>query len=168
MKSNLKLCPPPTSFRPANNVQAAYITSSPPYARRRVYTGRRLQGVKYEKKVHEYLLAIDEEYIPGPWIKFFAEGKWRYCQPDGFRISLSEGRITLVEIKYQHTSDAWWQLKYLYEPVLRKLFPEDLWEFDFVEIVKWFDPLTRFPCETHLVADPFRKSEDFKVHIWKP
>ena len=74
-----------------------------------------------------------------------------------------------MEIKYQHTSDAWWQVMKLYYPVLRNVFPEDLWYYRMCEVVKWFDPAIRFPTETRLTPDPAELHDgDFGVHIWKP
>lgn len=161
-------CPPPVQFRAAGDVLAARIASIPPFVRKQKYTGRRLDGIKYEKKVQAHLSLTDENYIPGFWLHFLSAGQWKWCQPDGIRFDLDSGRITVVEVKYRHTSDAWWQTKKLYYPVLRAIFPESLWSFDFCEVVKWFDPSIKFPEEIRLTDDPFRKSDKFKVHIWKP
>lgn len=161
-------CPPPSRFVPAIDVKFAKIISVPPFIKHKRYHGRRLEGIKYERKAQEYLSQIDDCYIPGFWLSFLAGGNWRYCQPDGIRIDIQAGRITVVEIKSHHTSDAWWQVTQLYKPVLTHLFPEELWTYDYCEVVKWYDPDTLFPAHVHLVADPFRPSSDFKVHIWKP
>lgn len=165
---SLLQCPPPRRLIPANNVQLAFISSLPKFAVQQRRTGKRLKGILYERKVHEYLCEIDELYIPGFWVNFLADAGWKYCQPDGLRIDVDSGTITLVEIKYQHTSDAWWQLKSLYFPVIEKLFPRDLWNYEFCEIVKWYDCATPFPEVPQLVANPFQPSESFKVHIWRP
>lgn len=165
---SLLQCPPPQRLVPANNVRVALISTLPPFAVRQKRTGKRLQGIIYEQKVQEHLMLLDPLYVPGFWINFLADAGWKYCQPDGLRIDVDSGVITLVEIKYQHTSDAWWQLKALYLPVLEKLFPASLWTFEFCEIVKWYDCATPFPEEVQLVANPFASSDKFKVHIWRP
>lgn len=160
--------PAPTAFKPAGRVLSANF-STPPAIRKRRYTGRRLQGIRYEKRVHEYLYSLyGEQYISNPWIKFFAGGSWRWCQPDGLIFFPEAGRITIVEVKYQHTSDAWWQVRQLYQPVLASMFPEKLWHFDACEVVKWYDPATLFPERIVLAQEVGMKHPAFKVHIWRP
>ncbi len=163
-----ELPPPSASFHPAGRVLAANFCT-PPALRKKRYTGRRLQGVQYEKKVHAYLEGFyGERYIPNPWIRFFTEGKWRWCQPDALLLDPRAGRITIVEVKYQHTSDAWWQVRRLYQPVLEVMFPAHLWAFDACEVVKWYDPATLFPEKTVLAQEVGMKHSAFKVHIWRP
>lgn len=160
--------PPPNAFHPAGEVHHAQF-SSPPALRRRRYTGRRLQGIKYEKAVHAYLANLyGEFYLASPWLKFYADGKWRWCQPDGLLFVPQEGRIVVVECKYQHTSDAWWQTRHLYLPVLQKLFPLSLWTYEVCEVVKWFDPAVVFPERLVLANEVDMPHAAFKVHIWKP
>jgi hypothetical protein len=91
----------------------------------------------------------------------------RWCQTDGLLFDVDRGLITLVECKYQHTSDAWWQLKMLYLPVLRTIFPG--WEFATVEVVKWYDPATKIPEPVFLLPDVgAAQPGKFNVHIWNP
>ena len=157
---------PPEGFRPAGKVLAAEF-AHPPFLRRRRYTGRRAEGVRYERKVQAYLLeSYQERYIDSPWLRFYAEGKWRWCQPDGILLDVRAGTITIIEVKYQHTSDAWWQTKQLYFPVLRALFPESIWDFHFCEVVKWYDPSTVFPERVVLAQEVTLRHTAFKVHIW--
>lgn len=161
--------PAPQGFRPAGIFRGAEF-AQPPALRKKRYTGRRLEGIRYEKKVHAYLEALyGNKYLPSPWLRFFTqEGKWRWCQPDGLLLDVVKGRITIVEVKYQHTADAWWQVRCLYEPVLRSMFPPHLWEFECCEVVKWFDPLTLFPEKTVLAQEVSMHHSSFKVHIWRP
>lgn len=160
--------PPPEAFRPAGRVLSASF-ARPPALRQRRYTGRRLEGIRYEKKVHAYLeLLHGDFYIPSPWLRFFSDGKWRWCQPDGLLFDFQRGVITIVEVKYQHTSDAWWQVRELYAPVLRAIFPERLWAFEACEVVKWYDPETKFPERTVLAQDVGMKHPAFKIHIYHP
>jgi len=168
------ICPPPDRFAPAHKVQwAKWAKGAPPFAaKRQRRSGRRAQGVRYEKKVHEYLAAVyPDEYVASPWIYFQESGadRPRWCQPDGLLFDLQKGIITIVEVKYQHTSDAWWQLTQLYRPVLEKIFPLTLWQMQCVEVVKWYDPATVFPERVALLEEPTeRLKSGFGVHIWKP
>jgi hypothetical protein len=158
--------PLPQGFKPAGRVIAAHFCE-PPQLRRQSYTGRRLLGVKYEKGVQAFLeQAYPKRYVASPWLKFFvAGGKWRWCQPDGLLIDTRTGWITVVEIKYNHTPDAWAQLKLLYLPVLQHIFPAELWQFDCCEIVKWYDPMVLYPEPTVLSQDIAMRHRAFKVHI---
>jgi hypothetical protein len=163
---------PPSHFTPAGEVTyARLMLTDPPFLRKKKYTGRRAAGVRYEKKVHEHLLFLyPDTYVPGPWIYFRANGssQHRWCQPDGLIFDVPRGIITCVEVKYSHTSDAWWQVKKLYLPVLRKIFPEDLWRLQVCEVVKWYDPATFFPEPTRMTVDITHPTDKFKVHIWRP
>lgn len=159
---------PPAEFKPAGRVLAAGF-AYPPFLRRRRYTGRRAEGVRYEKKVQAYLLSTyAERYIDSPWLRFYSNGKWRWCQPDAVMFDVPRGVITIIEIKYQHTADAWWQVKQLYYPVLKVLFPERLWSFEFCEVVKWYDPSVPFPERVVLAQEVSMPHPAFKVHIWHP
>lgn len=162
-------CQPP-GFSPAGQVDSAYLSKSPPpFLRQRRYSGRRAEGVRYERKVQEHLQALfPETYMPSPWFRFQSEGKWRWCQPDGLLIDLAQGKITCVEVKYSHTVLAWWQTRRLYMPVLEKCFPPHLWRFEVCEVVKWYDPAIQLPEPHILAAEVDQVSEKFKVHIWKP
>lgn len=137
-------------------------------------TGRRARGVAYERKVHGYLKErFGLRYFPSPWFQFLDSGDAlrphrRWCQPDGLLIDLQAGRVVIIEIKYQHTPDAWWQLTHLYRPVLRAYF-SSLWDITRCEVVKWFDPSVDFP-ERPILTHAIEKIEphEFGVHIWKP
>ena len=159
----------PSGFRPAGRVLAANF-AVPPALRKRRYTGRRAEGVKYEKRVHEYMGDLyGDKYIANPWLKFFSAGQaWRWCQPDAILLDPFKGKLVIVEVKYQHTSDAWWQVKQLYFPVLSIIFPPQLWKYEFCEVVKWYDPDTSFPEPTVLANDIAMPHEAFKVHIYHP
>lgn len=124
--------------------------------------------MKYEANVHEHFGRLHPVfYLPGPWIRFNDVSGCRWCQPDGLLVNFFTGRVTIIEVKYQHTSDAWWQLRMLYEPVVRKLFSEELWDFSLCEVVKWYDPSTKFPERVELVPD-IGMAKSFGVHIFKP
>jgi len=167
-------CPPPKRFRPAGTILWARPSpTAPPFARgkmRRV--GRRAQGMKYEKRGHEYFQGLyGDFYISNPWFVFQEEETPapRWCQPDALLFNPAQGKIHILEFKYQHTSDAWWQLRQLYFPVIRSLFPAHLWDIALCEVVKWYDPAVTFPENIVMAKEPnIVLAGRLGVHIWKP
>lgn len=166
-------CPPPRGFDPAGYViEAEFARKEPNFVLGAKPRGRlRKAGIRYERQGIEYL---QEQYplqlVAGPWFVFRAKHKpdsLRWCQPDALLVDIPQGIITIVEFKWKHTSAAWWQTRHLYEPVVRALFPGDLWRFKVLEIVRWFDPSTRFPEPYTVVGCPEEVSiNDFGVLIW--
>lgn len=91
----------------------------------------------------------------------------RFCQTDGLLFQPKQFKLLIVEVKYKHTPDAYWQIENKYLPVCRWLFKD--WEISTLEIVKWFDPSTQFPAPITLR----KEIEDcvpgeFGVHILTP
>lgn len=162
----------PARFVPAGAVEIARLSATPPpFIRKRRYTGRRADGIRYEHKVQDHLnYNFPDTYVPSPWFHFKQVGidKYRWCQPDGFIMDIPRGIITCIEIKYSHTSDAWWQTKQLYIPVMECVFPKDLWKIQVCEIVKWYDGTIPFPEAIEMASEPDRPSKKFKVHICRP
>jgi len=164
-------CPPPRNFRqllcpPAS---ARLSLRAPVFSGKVKRSAAQSRGIRYEKKVQKYLLEQFEDfYLPSPWLHFREEGQedFRWAQPDGLLIDGIKGIINIVEIKYSHTADAWWQVRRLYLPVLQKLFPPTLWRYEALEVVKWYDSDTIFPEKVQLVDNPMRSSSHFKVHIF--
>lgn len=147
--------PPKTNFLPAEGVQKAEWCTQPRFIRSgKGAKGARAAGLRYERRAQLYLAAMagSREYLRGPWVAFKCHGdaQWRYCQPDG--VLVEEKRIVIVEIKYHHTTDAWWQLWRLYRPVVQFLFKGR--EVLCVEVVKWADMVLPFPGATW-APDPF-------------
>ena len=167
-------CPPPKGFKPAGAILwCRYSPVPPPFARTpRRRTGRRMQGVRYEQKGHEhYMQRFGTIYVPNPWFLFQEEemDRPRWCQPDALLINADAGTIHILEFKLQHTSNAWWQLRQLYFPIIKFLFPPELWNIALCEIVKWYDPATAFPETVMMAAHPeLVRPEKMGVHIWKP
>lgn len=166
---NDSFCPPPSWFRPAGRVTAARFDAKGPGFGPRRATGRRGEGLRYEVKA---LQRLDELYrgrlVWGPWLRFAASHVpyERWCQPDGLLIDVDAGLVVVVEVKHHHTAEAWWQLERLYRPVLRTLFPEQLWRIELLEVVRWFDPAVLFPCPVVLVEKPMLiPAGKFGVHI---
>lgn len=157
------------SFLPYE-ITAARFCPPPAFALERAKRkGRKMEGIRYERKVHEHLEARSEYYLASPWIVFIVDGRPQWCQPDGLHFDLDRGILTVIEVKYSHTADAYRQLRMVYSPVLARLFPPNLWDIRLVEMVKWFDPAIAFPEEISMCPDPFNHSSyAIGVHIWKP
>jgi len=169
------------TFYPASGVIFAQFTDlRPKFTETPVNSFTRAQkdGLRYEKKALEYLgkLLHDAKdkiftLYPSPWIMFKTkhdDGKQiRFCQPDAVLISNDASQIILCEIKYQHTSDAWRQLRLLYEPVLKFMYPRAT--IACVEICKWFDPHIQFPEHYYYAENPLEAIyEKLGVHIYRP
>lgn len=161
--------PIPKGFIPALQIEAAKLHPNRPwFIKERRVRGSRARGVSYEKKALSYLEYTSPlPLLPGPWIEFTDSGKTRWCQPDGLLIDPWEGRLIIVEVKYQHTERAWWQLRRLYGPLAKRLFPD--YSICLVELCRWYDPAVYFPESVHLLSDYTQASPTFLgVHIWKP
>ena len=150
-------CPPPKRFSAAVGVESAiFLPGKPQFIKRGRSRGRFAVGVKYEREVQEFLSLFalgrtELEYRNGPWLEFQDDSGRRWCQPDALLINWKAFECLICEVKYQHTSDAWWQLKHLYLPVLRVALPG--FSFRLLEIVHWYDPLTAWPERALNVRD---------------
>lgn len=163
----------PSKFKPARDVHDAQILPGPPpfvFERKRK-SGRKWQGIRYERAAHEEFSRRYPGYVPGPWITFIdgPTGERRYCQPDGLIVEIERGRITVLEYKYRHTELAYWQLFHLYIPVVQALFPSDLWHYAGVEVCNRFDCAIVCP-ERPLLRKQVLDAHElaFNVHIWRP
>lgn len=148
MMRQLKL-PHPKGFKPAGRVSAAIVTPQPKrYSKVDLNKMNRNQkaGLRFEHEAHEHLAYLYKDtYTPGPWIKFWSgstKERARLCQPDGLLIDVMKGTIIIIEYKLRHSKFAYHQLRFLYEPVLKVLFPNG-WSFFIVEIVKHLEPPAR-------------------------
>ena len=163
---------PPKKFKPAGVVDwVRHSPVQPPFISPAKRRGRRAAGIRYENKVHGHFADLyGDYYVPSPWFQFREVGndRLRWCQPDGLLFMPLEGKIIIVECKLQHTSDAWWQLRWLYLPVVAKAFPATFWDYGLCEVVKWFDPAVAFPEKVQMrenVADA--GNNRIGCHIWK-
>lgn len=129
-----------------------------------------MKGWLYERKVNYALLNEFgfTRYIPSQWFQFQFIGRGQeFCQTDGLLFTPKQRKILIVEVKYKHTPNAYFQLEDKYLPVIRWLFRD--WEISTVEIVKWYDPSTQFPTEIILKKDILGIGpSEFAVHIMKP
>lgn len=163
---------PPANFTPAGVVTWARLhTGAPPFIRQGGKTKAQRQGIKYEKLVHEaFQESYKEQYLSSQWLAFKSGSrtKVRWCQPDSLIIDPRRGKITLVEVKYNHTAQAWWQLYALYLPVIAKIFGTD-WEYACCEVVKWYDPAVVCPQRPTLLKEINEaKRDNWSVHIFNP
>lgn len=131
--------------------------------------GRRAEGIRYERKVHEEFLKRYPGYLPSQWFSYAdAEGDDKWCQTDGLIIDPWRGRMVIVECKLQHTADAEKQLFRIYLPVLRALFA-GTYELACCEVVSWFDCATLTARRPKLCEEPLNAERgSFNVHIWRP
>ena len=120
--------------------------------------------MKYELAAHEHFRSLFPGWRANQWIHFSDASGARWCQPDGFA-DLGD-RLLLVEFKYQHTAEAWEQLRLVYGPLLEYIFGKRV---VILETVKWFDCAVVCPEPVNLVADPREwAGEALGVHIWRP
>lgn len=169
------------TFYPASGVNfAVFSETKPKFTENPIvpFTRAQKEGLRYEKKAHEYLhdLLIDTrdtdfELKLSPWIMFRtnsdARNRIRFCQPDAILVSRDNLRIILCEIKYQHTNEAWKQLRLLYEPVVKFIYP--LASIACLEICRWFDPHVSFNEHYYYNEHPLQAIYDkLGVHIFRP
>jgi hypothetical protein len=80
-------------------------------------------------------------------------------------LDIERRKVLIIEIKYSHTSDAFWQMENVYCPVVKRFFPEG-WGISTVEVVKWYDPSVVCPRKVTLRESLLDvKPNEFAVHI---
>lgn len=167
-------CPPPRGFEPAGEVTYARIAPKPPaFANAPAPRGRLLRaGLRFEAQGCEALAeSFPLQFAQGPWLQYRSAHRpadLRWCEPDALLVDVQAGIITIIEFKWRHTTDAWWQTRRLYEPVLGKLLGTDKWQFRICEIVRWFEKRP-FPEYFEMVRSPLEVPVGkFGVSIWSP
>lgn len=166
--------PPPPRFYEPKYVTEARVTLpfhyNPAIAG---LTSAQREGIRYEKRAQLYLGSLFDEfsYFASPDISYRDAAGFHRCFPDG--ILFDEDRTFIFEIKSQHMPEAWWQLRRLYEPLLRKALP-GIVEFFVIEVCRSYDPSMPFPEPIILITD-LRKyvaersqAPGFGVFQWKP
>lgn len=133
-------------------VQALAVGSPPAIDAALSQTEARKNGIRYEKKARAMLSTAVPMAVFSQWFSYMDGGKFpRKCQPDAY-LEVPELRLlTIYEIKNSHSADAWWQLRYLYSPVLQAWRPS--YHINVVEITRACDPNVAFPEPIHLVDD---------------
>ena len=146
------LPPLPWGFRP---VRLADITEvkrlaygEHPVTRRRPRGSSAAQksGLRYQRQVCDELRVQfgSAAVLVGPWLEYRLGIERRYCQPDA--IVSHRDLVFVFEVKLSSTTDAWWQLRHLYGPVVQKLYPSS--RLVLVNVVKSHYPEIRFPEDT--------------------
>lgn len=173
---NRPLFLPPKGFRPSDLVIEAEFTKGPNFAsvQPRLHAAAQ-RGINYERKVHRHLRELfspergAQLYAPAHWIAFRTsdptDRSLRFAQPDGLLLDLDRSLIIIIEVKLRHMQSAWWGLRRLYEPLIRKLFGSR-WSYAVCEVVGWYDPAVFWPEPYSMVRDPsFLRRNEFGVMI---
>lgn len=169
------------NFKPAGEVVDAFFSAPPSFintnASAVILTKTQKAGLAYEKRAQSYLGGLcgdgsEFSCICSPWVCFrnksYPSHAINFCQPDVLLVRRDQGFVIVCEVKLSHTADSWKQLRQLYEPVLRHIYPRTT-EFALLEICKWFDPQTSFP-ETFYFCEDVLKAERSRIgiHIHRP
>jgi hypothetical protein len=126
-------------------VSSAHFIATPPHGLRvGGGTAAHRRGHKHEDNV---ALALASDFvIHGPWLSYCTtNGRISTCQPDFLVFQPDRGRIVIVEAKLRHCAEAYFQLRNLYLPIIRHLFPA--WLVGLQEVVQWYDKFEHFPGE---------------------
>lgn len=148
----------------------------PNFVRANRARGRKGMGLRYEKKVHDHFASeFGPFYFPSSWFAYRRLSSPRivnFAQPDAFLLDFQRGLCTIIEVKYNHTSDAYFQLLDKYVPLMDKFFhkkEKNLWQFSVCEVVYWYDKFVDFPVKVSLRDNVTKvKPGEFGVHIWRP
>src|SRR5690349_13859238 len=114
--------PPPmhVHYIPQGSIKEAWRSAEVPYTKRGRKSALHKAGLAYEKRVREWAfteIAARYSLEVSPWFCFIDATEQRhYCQPD--LLLVAPDRMIVVECKIRWTTDAWWQLRKLYIPVL--------------------------------------------------
>lgn len=137
--------------RYAGNVTSAWPLWGEEAPVNRGATAAQLLGLRYEGKALRYLeehFALMLSHLGFKYCNL--DGRTYRCWPDACIFSSDLSRLTIVEVKWHHTADAWVQLRELYVPVLRAAFPEML--IQQLEVCKFYNPAVRLPGRVKIVA----------------
>lgn len=157
---------PPPRFRSLGNVTHFSISFSDYCQSGQGVSEAQKQGLRYEAKVQDYLVARFRDYNPEPRISVLDDGVARQLRPDGLLIY--PDRVFIFEIKYQHMPEAWWQLEKLYKVALAKKYHCPI---SLVEVCRSYDPAMPFPVPVTLIEDleswVSKPRDEFGVLEWR-
>lgn len=111
----------PANFKPVETLFQVWKADKP-FDDRGGKSAAHKAGLAYEKKAIDFLqleLAdLPGKFVRSPWYRFVesATTAARYCGPDC--IYIGEAEVICFEMKIRHVTQAWWQLRRLYQPVL--------------------------------------------------
>jgi hypothetical protein len=155
-------------------LEVKHLDGTPSFAQaHRRARGAKGQGLRYEARVQSHFgRTFGDFYLPGPWFSYrtkFYPNQWNYAQPDGLLFDFERGQLTILEMKYTHTSDAYFQLIDKYLPLMRAFLGTELWSFATCEVVWWYDKAIAFPCPIRLRKEiSLVQPNEFAVHICRP
>jgi hypothetical protein len=156
--------PPPPGFRPALAVERAAYGNRFPFPNGG-HSGSQKAGLRYEKAAAKYLKETFANTLIGRAVHFRDALGSRVCVPDA--IIHCPQFVIVVEIKLQHMPEAWWQLRKLYEPVLKHIYGSRV--VACVEMVKHYDSGMPFPEAVNVIDDLHDVNPDkFGVFRWTP
>ena len=122
--------------------------------------------------LHGYYDKLGLFYASGVWFRYTTKDhpqRWNFAQPDGLLIDPWKGKITIVEIKYNHTAEAYFQLVDRYLRLCNHFFGTERWVFSIVEVVHWYDCAVAFPTQP-AIRDRIEdvRPDEFGVHVCRP
>jgi hypothetical protein len=139
---------PPPAFRGLTEPTCIQSYTPVPYVRGEGQTTAHKIGLRYEAQVQDYLQSVLGNYDPTPVIRFTCNGLQRIAIPDA--VQQRSTHTVVFEIKYTHCPEAWWQLRRLYEPLLRRRLGKAV---TCVEVCRSYDPATLLPEPVVLIDD---------------
>jgi len=153
-------------------LSAAILLGAPSFVRPSRAKGAKAVGLRYERKVLTFFAEKHAHFVASPWFRYTLRafpGRVNYAQPDGLFIDPGAGLVIIVEVKYAHTADAYFQLVDKYVPIIKCFLRGGDWRIAVVEVVHWYDASTAFPVRLQLLEDPlFARPNAFGVHILRP
>lgn len=109
-------------------------------------TSAKAKGLRFELKAKQLIQKSLPDAQFGIWWSYLETTKSRDCQTDAVLLypewSEKPKVVTVFEIKDQHSIDAWYQLRKLYQPVLSDYYRVPI---NVVEVCRVFDPAVVFP-----------------------
>lgn len=127
-------------------------------------------GLRYEKQALTFLRTKFDKLETHLWARFQDDTGIRYCQLDALA-RVAGNRVVIFETKIRHTALAWWQLRKLYEPVVRAALPS--MDVVVVEMTRSYDGQLVFPEEhaPHFSWSSFEKwllvAQDRELTVWQ-
>lgn len=151
--------PPPPAFRAIfGDVAEAWLCHRNGEVANTGTTPAQKSGLRYEAKVQAALAELfGPRFFASPTL-FFRDGRGgdQRAIPDG--LLLFPAHTIVIEVKFQHMPEAWWQLRKKYEPILRVMIPNK--PVLLLEICRSYDRQMPFPGEHTL----YKSFGDFHEH----
>ncbi len=151
---------------------AAILLGIPSFVRPNKARGAKAVGLRYERKALGFFRERFAHFVASPWFRYTLRAVPRqvnYAQPDGIFFDPCNGIATIIEVKYSHTADAYFQLVDKYEPIVKRFLAGGDWRIAVCEVVRWYDASVAFPAPVRMLDDPLAARPGFfGVHILRP